>query len=139
MSQNFACGAIKESNLSPGEGHKFSDSRTIRGIKVTSSSPADVGNKFTVKYGPSPSVGKALTDSHTIGGIKDTGPSLDVGNKLTDSQTVDDIKASVECNRPSVRPGKCCCESNSNMHQLLLHLQNNSFFIVFHIRLRKRD
>ncbi|PPD92068.1 hypothetical protein GOBAR_DD10983 [Gossypium barbadense] len=96
MSQNFACGAIKESNLSPGKGHKFSDSRTIRGIKVTSSSPADVGNKFTVNYGPSPSVGKALTDNHTIGGIKDTGPSLDVRNKLTDSQTIDYIKASVE-------------------------------------------
>ncbi|KAH1046102.1 hypothetical protein J1N35_036886 [Gossypium stocksii] len=55
-----------------------------------------MGNKFTINYDPSPSVKKNLTDSHTIGGIKDTDPSPGVKNKLSDSQIVDDIKDSVK-------------------------------------------
>lgn len=71
-------GAIKQSGPSPGEGHKYTDSHTLGGIKA----------------GPSPGQGHKYTEAQTLGGIKNSGPSPGQGHKYTNAQTLGGIKQS---------------------------------------------
>ncbi|KAK3416487.1 hypothetical protein EUGRSUZ_H02243 [Eucalyptus grandis] len=75
----LSLGAIKQARPSPGEGHKFTNSRTLGGIKDS---------------GPSPGEGHKFTNSRTLGGIKDSGPSPGEGHKFTNSETLGGIKDS---------------------------------------------
>ncbi|KAL3726084.1 hypothetical protein ACJRO7_031039 [Eucalyptus globulus] len=61
----LSLGAIKQAGPSPGEGHKFTNSKTLGGIKDS---------------GPSPGEGHKFTNSETLGGIKDSGPSPGEGH-----------------------------------------------------------
>ncbi|KAK3416480.1 hypothetical protein EUGRSUZ_H02235 [Eucalyptus grandis] len=73
----------------PGEGHKFTNSKTLGRIKDSGPSPSPgEGHKFTNSEtlgrikdsGPSPGEGHKFTNSETLGGIKDSGPSPGEGH-----------------------------------------------------------
>ncbi|XP_043709040.1 translation initiation factor IF-2-like [Telopea speciosissima] len=103
-------GAIKESGPSPGEGHSFTNAKTIDdkkftnvqflgGVKNAGPSPGD-GNKFTngktlggnKTSGPSP---PGAGNNFTNGGIKTSGPSPPgAGNKFTNGKTLGGNKTS---------------------------------------------
>ncbi|KAJ1421174.1 hypothetical protein SESBI_13894 [Sesbania bispinosa] len=85
----LSLGEMKQSGPSPGEGHKFTNSETLGGIKDSGPSGPGVGHKFTntetlggiKESGPSPGgQGHQFTTSETLGGIKDSGPSPGQGH-----------------------------------------------------------
>lgn len=65
---------------SPGAGHKFTDAKTLGGIKDSGPSPSGDGHKFT--------------NAKTLGGIKNSGPSPGEGNKFTNAYTHGGVKKS---------------------------------------------
>ncbi|CAA2964772.1 precursor of CEP16-like [Olea europaea subsp. europaea] len=65
---------------SPGAGHKFTDAKTLGGIKDSGPSPPGDGHKFT--------------NAKTLGGIKNSGPSPGEGNKFTNAYTHGVVKKS---------------------------------------------
>ncbi|KAL2455743.1 uncharacterized protein Fot_57326 [Forsythia ovata] len=86
---------------SPGEGHKFTNAKTLGGIKESGPSPGE-GHKFTnaktlggiKESGPSPGEGHKFTNAKTLGGVKDSGPSPGEGNKFTNAHTLGGVKES---------------------------------------------
>ncbi|KAL3726085.1 hypothetical protein ACJRO7_031040 [Eucalyptus globulus] len=77
----LSLGAIKQAGPSPGEGHKFTNSGTLGGLKDSGPSPPGEGNK--------------LTNSGTLGGMKDSGPSPPgEGHKFSNSEMLGGIKDS---------------------------------------------
>ena len=81
--------AIKQSGPSPGQGHKFTNTETLGGIKDAGPSGPGVGHSFTnakslggtKDSGPSSGgQGHQFTTSETLGGIKDSGPTPGQGH-----------------------------------------------------------
>ncbi|XP_061340023.1 PAMP-induced secreted peptide 2-like [Gastrolobium bilobum] len=85
----LSLGAIKQSGPSPGQGHKFTNTETLGGIKNSGPSSGGAGHKFTnteilggiKNSGPSSGgEGHKFTNTMTLGGIKDAGPSPGQGH-----------------------------------------------------------
>ncbi|CAI9752882.1 unnamed protein product [Fraxinus pennsylvanica] len=69
---NLSLNGVK-AGPSPGEGHKFTNAKTLGGIKDSGPSPPGEGHGFN--------------NAKTLGGIKDSGPSPGEGNKFTNANT----------------------------------------------------
>ncbi|CAA3002734.1 Hypothetical predicted protein [Olea europaea subsp. europaea] len=80
---NLSLNAVK-AGPSPGEGHKFTNVKTLGGIKMS---------------GPSPGEGQKFTNVKTLTGIKMSGPSLGDERKLSNAQTFGGNKKSGEGNK----------------------------------------